>query len=112
MAVPVTIALVFLAGWTGGLAPATALLFGAAIAPTDPVLAADVQVGEPTVDGQGGEDEDEPPVAAEQGLPEQLSKLYPVSDAPALKEIFNAERIRHIAQEARAVCPGLSTCGR
>lgn len=28
-----------------------------------------------------------------------------MSDAPALKEIFNAERIRHIAQEARAVCP-------
>lgn len=59
VAMPVTIALVFLAGWTAGLAPATALLFGAVIAPTDPVLAADVQVGEPTVDGQPGEEEDE-----------------------------------------------------
>ena len=28
-----------------------------------------------------------------------------MSDAPALKEIFNVERIRHIAQESRAVCP-------
>ena len=30
-----------------GLAPAVALLLGAALAPTDPVLASDVQVGEP-----------------------------------------------------------------
>ena len=47
---PVTIGLMFLAGWAAGLAPATALLFGAVIAPTDPVLAADVHVGEPTLD--------------------------------------------------------------
>lgn len=59
VAMPVTIGAIFLAGWAAGLAPATALLFGAVIAPTDPVLAADVQVGEPTVDGQPMEDEDE-----------------------------------------------------
>ena len=33
--------------WVAGLAPAVALLLGAALAPTDPVLASDVQVGEP-----------------------------------------------------------------
>ncbi len=52
IAMPLTIAMLFFAGWAAGLAPATALLFGALIAPTDPVLAADVHVGEPTVDGR------------------------------------------------------------
>lgn len=51
VAMPITIGATFLAGWAAGLAPATALLFGAVMAPTDPVLAADVQVGEPTVEG-------------------------------------------------------------
>jgi NhaP-type Na+/H+ or K+/H+ antiporter len=37
-----------------GLPPAAALLLGAVLAPTDPVLAADVQVGEPNR-GSGGE---------------------------------------------------------
>jgi sodium/hydrogen antiporter len=50
VAMPLTIGLLFVAGWAAGVAPATALLFGALIAPTDPVLAADVHVGEPTVD--------------------------------------------------------------
>jgi NhaP-type Na+/H+ or K+/H+ antiporter len=59
IAMPVTIGAMFLAGWAAGLAPATALLFGAVIAPTDPVLAADVQVGEPTVEGEPAEEEDE-----------------------------------------------------
>jgi len=36
--------------WALGLAPASAALLGAVLAPTDPVLASDVQVGEPTVD--------------------------------------------------------------
>lgn len=34
--------------WVMGLAPAAALLLGAALSPTDPVLASDVQVGGPT----------------------------------------------------------------
>ncbi len=38
----------FLGWWAIGLAPASALLLGAALAPTDPVLAADVQVGPPS----------------------------------------------------------------
>lgn len=77
IAMPVTIVAVFLAGWAAGLAPATALLFGAVIAPTDPVLAADVQVGEPTVDGQHGEAEVEDEVrfslTSEAGLNDGLA---------------------------------------
>lgn len=49
VAMPLSIAGVALLGWTLGAAPATALLLGAVLAPTDPVLASDVQVGGPTV---------------------------------------------------------------
>ncbi|MFB9806586.1 cation:proton antiporter [Haladaptatus pallidirubidus] len=45
---PVTIAGAAIAGWwVLGVVPATAMLLGAVIAPTDPVLASDVQVGPP-----------------------------------------------------------------
>jgi NhaP-type Na+/H+ or K+/H+ antiporter len=45
---PLTVAGVALLGWwVAGLAPAAALLLGAALSPTDPVLAAEVQVGGP-----------------------------------------------------------------
>jgi NhaP-type Na+/H+ or K+/H+ antiporter len=45
---PLSIAGIALLGWAGlGLAPAAALLLGAVLAPTDPVLASDVQVGPP-----------------------------------------------------------------
>jgi NhaP-type Na+/H+ or K+/H+ antiporter len=45
---PLTILLTaVIGGWGVGLAPATALLLGAVLAPTDPVLASDVQVGPP-----------------------------------------------------------------
>jgi NhaP-type Na+/H+ or K+/H+ antiporter len=63
---PITIAGVTLLGWGLGLAPAAALLLGAALAPTDPVLAGDVQVGGPHVgpaepkaegDGEGASSE-------------------------------------------------------
>jgi NhaP-type Na+/H+ or K+/H+ antiporter len=44
----ITIGLAVVIGWwIAALVPATALLFGAVISPTDPVLAADVQVGAP-----------------------------------------------------------------
>lgn len=49
IAMPITIAATAVLGWVGGLVPASALLLGALLAPTDPVLAADVQVGEPSV---------------------------------------------------------------
>ena len=48
IAMPLTIGAVALLGWwAAGLAPAAALLLGAALSPTDPVLASDVQVGGP-----------------------------------------------------------------
>ena len=62
-----------------GLAPASALLLGAALAPTDPVLAGEVQVGEPTTEPIGEEDlqtvEDEVPFAltSEAGLNDALA---------------------------------------
>ncbi len=51
---PLSIAAVALIGWWAGLLPATALLIGAILAPTDPVLASDVQVSPPG-DGDAGE---------------------------------------------------------
>lgn len=48
---PLTIVAAALLGWwLIGLAPAAALLFGAVMAPTDPVLANDVQTGPPSTD--------------------------------------------------------------
>jgi len=59
-AMPLTIGAVWLLGWWGlGMAPATALLLGAVLAPTDPVLAGDVQVGGPDVQSQVEEESDE-----------------------------------------------------
>jgi NhaP-type Na+/H+ or K+/H+ antiporter len=53
LAMPFTIAATALAGWRiGGMTVAGALLLGAVLSPTDPVLAGDVQVGRPT---EGGE---------------------------------------------------------
>jgi NhaP-type Na+/H+ or K+/H+ antiporter len=52
VAMPLTIAALALLGWAAGLGVAAALLLGAVLAPTDPVLAGDVQVGRPT---EGGE---------------------------------------------------------
>lgn len=61
---PLTIAGVALLGWwVAGLTPAVALLLGAVLAPTDPVLASDVQVGEPLtedIDDEDSADEDRP----------------------------------------------------
>jgi NhaP-type Na+/H+ or K+/H+ antiporter len=51
IAMPLFIAILGLVAWgLAGLAPAAALLLAAILAPTDPVLAADVRVGEPTQD--------------------------------------------------------------
>lgn len=57
---PLSIGSVWLLGWWGlGLASATALLLGAVLAPTDPVLAGDVQVGGPDVETNEEDDGDE-----------------------------------------------------
>ena len=73
VAMPVTIAaMAFLGWWWTGLVPAAALLLGAALAPTDPVLASDVQVGEPT-DEEDSEDEVRFALTSEAGLNDGLA---------------------------------------
>jgi NhaP-type Na+/H+ or K+/H+ antiporter len=73
VAMPVTIAAMALLGWWwAGLVPATALLLGAALAPTDPVLASDVQVGEPTEE-EDSEDEVRFALTSEAGLNDGLA---------------------------------------
>ena len=71
LAMPITIGLVALLGWQLlGLPAAAALLLGACLAPTDPVLAGDIGVGPP-----GDEDEQEPNFAltSEAGLNDGLA---------------------------------------
>ncbi|MEV0354724.1 cation:proton antiporter [Nocardia sp. NPDC050697] len=59
IAMPVCIAAVALFGWWAvALPPAAAVLLGAVLAPTDPVLASDVQVEGPTP-GEGSDEEDD-----------------------------------------------------
>lgn len=59
IAMPLSIGGVALLGWSLGLAPAAALLLGAALAPTDPVLASDVQVAGPQTGDKEVDEEDE-----------------------------------------------------
>ncbi|MEV4464003.1 cation:proton antiporter [Micromonospora echinofusca] len=73
VAMPLCIAAVALLGWWwAGLVPAAALLLAAALAPTDPVLAADVQVGEPN-DVEDSEDEVRFALTSEAGLNDGLA---------------------------------------
>ncbi len=79
LAMPITIGLVALIGWGAlGLAPALALLLGGVLAPTDPVLAADVQVGPPG-DSEGEEDEVRFALTSEAGLNDGLA--FPFTNA-------------------------------
>ncbi|UMG91556.1 cation:proton antiporter [Nocardioides sp. TF02-7] len=56
---PLTIGAVALLGWWAGLAPAAAILLGAALSPTDPVLASDVQVAGPQTGDHEVDERDE-----------------------------------------------------
>ena len=71
IAMPLTIAaLAALAYWLLGLGAATALLLAASLAPTDPVLASDVQVGPPK---SGEEDDTRFALTSEAGLNDGLA---------------------------------------
>ncbi len=77
IALPVTIVATGLLGWWFlGLAPATAMLLGAAVSPTDPVLASDVQVGPP---GESDEDDVRFTLTSEAGLNDGLA--FPFTNA-------------------------------
>lgn len=72
VAMPLSIAATAVLGWAGlGLGAAGALLLGAVMAPTDPVLASDVQVQGP---GEGDDEDDEvrSTLTAEAGLNDAL----------------------------------------
>ncbi len=70
---PLSIAATALLGWWAlGLGPASAVLLGAVLAPTDPVLASDVQVGEPS-DDEDSEDEVRFALTSEAGLNDGLA---------------------------------------
>ncbi|MBW6424796.1 cation:proton antiporter [Rhizobium sp. XQZ8] len=71
IAMPVTILAIAVTGWLLLALPlASALLLGAVLAPTDPVLASDVQVGPP---GSGDKDEARFALTSEAGLNDGLS---------------------------------------
>ena len=86
-----------------GLSAAAALLLGAALAPTDPVLAGDIGVGPP-----GDEDEHEPNFAltAEAGLNDGLAAPF------VLAGVFVAERGRERLGAASGSPPTSSTRSR
>lgn len=84
IAMPLSVAGVALLGWWAGLAPAAAVLLAGALAPTDPVLAANVQVGEPT-EVEDSEDEVRFALTSEAGLNEGLAFPF-VYGAIALAE--------------------------
>ena len=74
---PLTILMTSVLGWWAiGLSPAAAMLLGAVLAPTDPVLAADVQVDEP---GEGKEDAVRFSLTSEAGLNDGLA--FPFTNA-------------------------------
>ncbi|GAA2032838.1 hypothetical protein GCM10009740_23840 [Terrabacter terrae] len=81
LAMPLSIGAIGLLGWGLGVAPAAALLLGAALAPTDPVLASDVQVGGPRV----GEDEVSPGEPGDSENAEALEGLD-TSGGPATRD--------------------------
>lgn len=78
IAMPLTIALTAVLGWgLLGLVPASALLLGAVLAPTDPVLASEVQVGGPN--SEGDEDDTQLALTAEASLNDALA--FPFTNA-------------------------------
>ena len=71
ISMPITIAAIAVLGWSIlGLSIASAILLGAALAPTDPVLASDIQVGPPNTEE---EDEVRFALTSEAGLNDGLS---------------------------------------
>lgn len=90
VAMPLTIGAMFLIGLAAGLPLAAALLLGAVLAPTDPVLASDVQVGPPT---EGGEHPVRFALTAEAGLNDGLAFPFVYLAIAAIAGLTGAEAI-------------------
>lgn len=75
--------------WLLGLNPAAALLLGAVLAPTDPVLAADVQVEEPKFGAEEVDDHEVPfALTSEAGLNDGLA--FPFTNAAVAMAVAHA----------------------
>ncbi|MEZ5407671.1 MAG: cation:proton antiporter [Acidimicrobiales bacterium] len=83
---PLTIAMITGLGLVAGLSAGAALLLGAVLSPTDPVLAADVQVGEPTV----GDDDDVPATGDEDEVRFSLTSEAGLNDGLAFPFVYAA----------------------
>ena len=103
LTMPLTILAIALLGWSIlGLGLASALLLGAALAPTDPVLASDVQVGPPH---EGMEDEVRFALTAEAGLNDGLSFPFVyLAIALALSQASGTE-VRFPGRRSSPLCP-------
>src|ERR1700712_4663402 len=85
---PLSIAATAVLGWWAlGLGPAAAVLLGSVLAPTDPVLASDVQVGEPSEDEES-EDEVRFALTSEAGLNDGLA--FPFTYIPIAMAVKGA----------------------
>ena len=74
LTMPLSMLAVGLLGWSAlGLGAASALLLGAALAPTDPVLATEVQVSEPVAHPDAADDEARFALTSEAGLNDGLA---------------------------------------
>jgi NhaP-type Na+/H+ or K+/H+ antiporter len=74
IAMPLSMLAVGLIGWAAlGLGAASALLLAAALAPTDPVLATEVQVSEPATEAEAADDEVRFGLTSEAGLNDGLA---------------------------------------
>ena len=76
----------FLGWWVMGLAPAAAMLLGAVLAPTDPVLASDVQVAGPTT----GDDHEPDEIDEEQEVRFALTSEAGLNDGLAFPFVYFA----------------------
>ncbi|KPF64300.1 cation:proton antiporter [Porphyrobacter sp. AAP60] len=88
VAMPLTICAVALAGMATGLPLASAILLGAVLAPTDPVLAGDVQVGPPS---EGGEHPVRFALTTEAGLNDGLAFPFVYLAIAAIGGLSGAE---------------------
>ncbi|NBB23658.1 sodium:proton antiporter [Porphyrobacter sp. SLTP] len=111
VAMPLTIGAMVLAGMAVGLPLASALLLGAVLAPTDPVLAGDLQVGPPT---EGGEHPVRFALTTEAGLNDGLAFPFVYLAIAALGGISGTEAFNWLSYDvayriaAGAVSGGLT----